>query len=270
MIRISVDSYKEDTYFQTVLGKVKTKNIGISSEQLNKSIKFINTYMPENIYQVIFLKEFRKQINRIVTENVYSRNVKSIGPYLKDYFFELDAMGVEKYSNEYTIVISTCDSLDLVLNHLCGVDMNKIREIDDYQRISRALITGDTDLMSNLELSKLLNIDEKLDSFLISRYSASRDKFEFIQSLSVLIVEEAQYILDETMKRFRTYYDQCVGKKIVLRCMSCSQLVCGVNDPIDYEVMVDDNYYLKLKSHKQYDFITHVQESFCTYEKGSD
>lgn len=270
LIRISVDSYSGDAFFQTVLGKIKTKNIGITTEQLNRSIKFINTFMPKNIYQVIFLKEFKEQINKLITENIYSRTVNNVGPYIKDYFFELDAMGVEKYSNDYIVVISTCDSLDLVLNRLCGADMNKIRNIDNYQLLSRALITGDLNLLSNIELKSLLNIDENLDSFLISRYSASRDKFEFIRSLSVLIVNEAQYILDETMKKFRTFYEEDMGKKIVLRCMSCTRLVCGVNEPMDYEVTIGDNYYLKLKSHGKYEFINYVQDSFCTYERSND
>ena len=269
-MRISVDSYEEDRFYKTVLGKVRTKGVDISTKNLNKAIKFINSFTPKNIYQILFLKRFREQIDVLIKYSGLTRTISNIGPYNFDSFFELDAMGIERYSNKYSLVASTCDSLDLALNQICGADIESVRSIPDYQAISRALITGDQELMGHVNISSLLNVDSNLDSYLVSRFVMAKNQQEFIQKLAINVASKAQSILDEIMQRFRTYYSRTYNDSIVLRSMSSSRLVCGLENEINYEVEVIENYYLKVKAIKPFTAIDYTHESFCTYEGGSE
>lgn len=270
LIYMSVDSYNEDRFYNTVLGKVKTKGVGISTKNLNRAIKFINTFIPENIYQVLFLKRFRLQIETLMDYSKLTRTIDTIGPYEYDAYFELDAMGIEKYSNTYSLIASTCDSLDLVLNQLCGADIGRVRSIPNYKLISRALITGDPDLVGFVEINSLLNVDDNLDNYLVSGYAMAKSPQEFIQNLATNIAYKAQVILDEIMQRFRTYYHDKYKDSIVLRGMSSSKLVCGLENDIDYGIEIVDDYYLKIKSMSPFTAISVAQDSFCIFEGGSN
>lgn len=267
-MRLSMDSYSLYEYYHTVLGKTRTKNLHVNRDNLNEVIHLINTFMPKNIFQIAFLKNLRESVKFFISHKKLIRDVKDVGPYVVDRYFELDSLGLEKYSKKYTAVATTWDCLDLVLNHICGANIEKVRNIDNYKQISRALITGDFDLMSKLSFQSLVNVDDRLDEYLVAYYSASEDKYEFLRTITQAISTEAQAILDNTMSRFRTYYEEYYGDTIVLRAMSGSRLIIGSEKPFEYELRLDDHYYLKVRTYEKFEYINHVQDTCCIYEGG--
>lgn len=267
-MRLSMNSYNVDDYYHTVLGKTRTKNININRVNLNEVIHLLNTFIPKNIHQISFMKKLRTAVKYLIENPKSQRIVEDNGPFFIDKFLELDSLGIEKYSNTYTAFVSTSDCLDLALNQICGADIESIRNIKNYKLLSRALTSGDYDLMSKLSFESLLNVDDKLDDFLISYYVASEDKYAFLNTVIRMISSATQTILDDTMSRFRTFYNNSHPQNIVLRAMSSSKLILGAEEPFEHEIKVADNYYLKIRTYEQFEFINYVQEPYCLYEGG--
>lgn len=185
-------------------------------------------------------KEDRKNFLSLkVYDRLYKKNALGVD---LDSHFEYEMLGLSLTSSAFCYTISLEDHLDLVLHCLTGCDMKKVREIEDYEKISRAIINVDLDNL-DISLNKFFDIDDKLNNYLETLFSSTDNEIDCIKGFFINISQKAQDIL-----KYIGFYLQgkSIGKvlsfhfgKIIITCKGY------FGEPL--EIYEDDNKLMDLK-----------------------
>lgn len=144
--------------FYRELGKIATKDCSIVRKIPTRDILNIFGLAPEG-----------GNVLNIVTA-LNNKPTKSLS-YIFDGFFldshiEIEKCGFHSCSGSAVVVIDLTNRLDIVLNVLCGADMQRVRSIPNYEKISRSILR--CDLEEDLTLKSLLCGDKRLELYLHS------------------------------------------------------------------------------------------------------
>lgn len=95
-----------------------------------------------------------------------NRSYFSIFGARHDSHFIQEMLALNEKSNKYYYIVSLEDSLDLILNHVCGCDPNRVRIMNSYSKVSRSLLSLDINNL-DIKLSEFEGLDSNLDSYLM-------------------------------------------------------------------------------------------------------
>ena len=82
-----------------------------------------------------------------------------------DNLFLLEILGVGKYCKKYSVVLDMSDCLDYILHRLSGCSISSVRQLQDYDNISKNIIGLNFDELQNLTFSDLFALDDKLAKY---------------------------------------------------------------------------------------------------------
>lgn len=200
-------------------------------------------------------------ISKLKTIDYESRQVDLICSLRCDRNIVAEALGVVKYSRDDTLVFSLQDSLDLVLYSLCGVEPSKIRQLNDYKRLSRGLLNMDFELLGSLTFEELLEIDDKLDYYLSTLFNQSQDYADFLRLFFTTITDKCFDLLCIYAERFRDYILTNNSNFVMSpRSADITTIVFACSGELDYELELCHNYFLKVRTFKRKQYVHHVDE----------
>lgn len=253
-MRLSVDLYNNlsDQMYQAQVGKLNNKQlsvIGDYSEYLNQ--------MPSTIFEETHLHNLT---NASVDRRVY-RDTLGI---LCDSSLDLEVIGVTKYAKNDTVLFTLQDSLDLVLNYLCDVDMNVLRQLPNYQQISRGILNADHRLLDGIPFGDLLGLDSRLDAYLIRINTTSISYEDFLNKFFIEVTSACNTLLHQYVMQYRSYYSD-LGLKLPLRSKNICSIVFGSEIEIDDKMELVPGYFIQIKSYKKCEYMKYVNELRSEY-----
>ena len=271
-----MDFYKssyngDEKYYNTVRGKLKQKRFNMKTVDFNVLLELAANYYPKDRYQIQFLSELRTALDQYISSSKHDdRKFIDVLGGSYDVYFPIDAMGRAYYSNKKTLVVSIKDSLDLVLNSLCGVPIESVRNIENYKLLSRCILSLYRSPLRGLSLDVLLGAHPILDSYIKMLYATSSTPDEFKFKFMEKILKEANKLLHQYASMFRSIIDDD-GKHVVLRSYNLCNVILGTDDDgfSDNRFFISDDYCLLVKSYDRDAYIDSVGEECSLYLGGA-
>lgn len=84
-----------------------------------------------------------------------------------DKMHTLELLGVGRYAKQYTVQLDFRDELAYFLHLLSGCKVENITAIENYQQLSRSLLTYDQAALERFNITALMGLDPALDSFFV-------------------------------------------------------------------------------------------------------
>ncbi len=264
-MHISIDTYKHlyDPLYTTVSGKLTSKDL-VLKESLEEylSLDITSDFRESHIRSVL------EGVKVLRSGNDYKRIYKSILGIKCDTAFDIEMLGIERYSKKHTVLFSLQDSLDYILYTLCGVDPKKVRAIPHYQRISRGILNVDVDLLGSRSFGDLIGIDPDLDNYIAGINRRSLDYADFVTNFFTALTECCNGLLHSLAMKYKCYYKE-QGISLVLKSKNISSVVFSSEIPVNDEMQLLDNYFIKINSYTKRNYINHI-EDFCSSHNSSD
>lgn len=259
LMRLSIQNFDiefEQSNFIPLLNKTEIKSF-----KLEHSICDFETVECESIYE-------KDYITRLLETDKSNRVIEHILDIACDKNIEAESLGVAKYCKEHTLVFSLQDSLDLVLFSLCGVDPKLVREIPSYQRLSRGLLNVNFDLLGDFTFEELLNIDVRLDYYLNAIYNEAENYQEFLELFYKRLTDKCYELLCMYAEKYRDYF-LAQDSKIVMspRSKNITTIILSCNVPLNTEMELINNYFLKVRTYKLKEYFNYINESCVTYDE---
>lgn len=253
-MHLSVDLYNNlsDQMYQAQVAKLHNKQlsvVGDYSEYLNE--------MPKTIFEETHL---RNLMSASINRRIY-RDTLGI---MCDSSLDLEVIGVTKYAKDDTVLFTLQDSLDLVLNYLCDVDMNVLRTLPNYQQISRGILNADHTMLDGIPFGDLLGLDSRLDAYLIRINTTSISYEDFLNKFFIEVTSACNTLLHQYVMQYRSYYND-LGLRLPLRSKNISSVVFGSEIEIDDKMELVPGYFIHIKSYKRCEYINHINEIRSEY-----
>lgn len=254
-MNILINTYKHlnDPIYYTVSGKLRHKDMVIR-ENLN-----YDNLAANDIYTEIHKKNTLECIKLSKNSNEFKRVYKSVLEFKYDSAFDIEMLGIERYSKEHTVLFSLQDSLDFVLNQLCGVDTELVRRIPNYQRISRGLLNIDVEMLGQANFGELIGIDPRLDNYIARMDSSALDYADFILKFFGEITECCNALLHKLAMQYQCFYKE-QGKSLSLKSKNISSVVFASEIPVDDAMEILEDYFILIKSYKRLEYGNHVAD----------
>lgn len=185
-----------------------------------------------------------------------------------DSHFLLEAMGVGRDCKKYTIIYDMSNCLDYILHRLTGCSIDKVRQIKNYNEVSKGILTLNFEALENVTLGDILAIDPKITEWLISLIdnivSGSNLTEGEIMDLLLLrfyrtILQEANSIKSYVIMYIRRHFSAVVRSKFL-----CGMLASSDVAP-DTVITLTDNTKDNVED---YDMQIYVLESGEFFTKG--
>lgn len=253
---ISIDTYRNlnDPLYSTVSGRLLLKDLVIKED--------LKDYTDLDITSVFTESHIRSVIEGLKvagSTNESKRIYKSILGIKCDTAFEIEMLGVERYSKKHTVLFSLQDSLDYVLHILCGVDPSKVRKIPHYQRLSRGILNVDVDLLDELSFGHLIGIDEKLDKYIAGVNRKSFDYADFVTKFFTELTECCNGLLHTLAMKYKCYYKE-QGINLALKSKTITSVAFSSDVSISDEMQIMEDYFIKINSYTKKRYINHVDD----------
>lgn len=120
-----------------------------------------------------------------------------------DSHFNLESMNVSKRSRGYVVVYSINNLLPIVLNMLCGCDIEKVANIKFINEISDSILNLNLD--RTLYVNSLVHSDPNLDEYLKKYFGKDDYDVEYLKSFVSDINSKALYVLKYIMSHLETH-----------------------------------------------------------------
>lgn len=203
----------------------------------------------------------REHINTVLLKSRRDRNYDGLFGLKVDSHIELEKAGLsaDTRNHPYRVVVSLADSLDLILSGIAECDWEGISDkIDNYQLVSRGMLTLNFKLLQDMSFNVLFGIDPKIDLFIGKRENNTQEIVQFIFECLLRNAQKiASYIALEIKHKFTTDTND-----VVLKSRSYSEVVLSSREPIDEVVTLTNGYSIAVKSFLAQDYLKHVGESF--------
>lgn len=149
-------------------GHRKGKQIQSRAFILEGNLDFLNDYE----FDTQEFKDFKERcyIAASMPERKYNNILGSC-----DSHYELEILGLGKYTKRYVIVIDFADCLDIILAKLTGCSIEAVRELDDYAKVSKDMLTFKLEDSETVPLSSIIGLDQKIKTWFTSLIYANRN-----------------------------------------------------------------------------------------------
>lgn len=168
---MQVDLFKSRAFlenYQKIGSQVETRKFAI--DPARGSIDDIGQYVV--CYNDNALEEYKNKLKKDV-EN--GRSYRHIGAAGSDSLFEVEALGIAKYCKKYVAILDLSCALDYVLHRLCKCNMEAVRNIEEYQTISYAIMNYDFERTEQILFDSFFQVDPRLDEYFIRLLESTDD-----------------------------------------------------------------------------------------------
>ena len=237
---------------KTQFGKVRSKGFTstVSAEQIN-SLR-VNDAYKQHIIELLNLVEKNNKKGNIV-------RYPSFCSGYTDQYFDLEVLGIECYAQQYSIVADLSDKLDYVLHRLSGCTTAEVRQIPNYEQLSKAILSVDTN--SSFDISVLLDVSPKLTNWLNSIYNAAvaKDNSNSLQyNFFCSLFQEIQYELNTLKVNIFHQLKRLGGEGVIVRSYSYTSIVSTSAQPFNatFEFTQDgyENCIVEIKSYEKFQY----------------
>lgn len=209
--------------------------------------------------------------NKLLNDINSTRNYEKIGWAYCDNLFNLELLGLEQNTREYIILLDFSDSLDYILHLLSHCDMEAVRNIRDYHKISKSMLNYDFSELGEVKFDVFFGIDSNLDKYLDKLYGSVLDLNNYTEMPTEQLLTEYikmfySKILKEVsiVKSYIMRYLKEIDSKIVGTSMSFSSYIGTVDhmlDDLHLNLKLDnfDDYGIDLKIFKRYEYLSLLQ-----------
>ena len=179
-----------------------------------------------------------------------------------DNLFLLEILGVGKYCKKYSVVLDMSDCLDYILHRLSGCSISSVRQLQDYDNISKNIIGLNFDELQNLTFSDLFALDDKLAKYLSSLIRSASEDYtdpnriiqEFVLKFYTEVVSEVSSIKDYCMM----FLQQLNPGSFVYRSKSYTSSVATSDVAINEQIVIKanncDDYELVVRSYEMFEY----------------
>lgn len=248
-MHLSINSYNQltDQMYKAQSAKLENKQLSVVGD--------FNSYIAHQPKTIFEKQHFRNLMGASLDKRVY----KEVLGIMCDVSLDLEVIGVTKYAKENTIMFTLQDSLDLVLNYLCDVDMRLLRALPNYKQISRGILNADHEMLKDVKFGDLIGLDSRLDIYLISLNTAAVSYDDFLNKFLTEITCACNVLLHQFVMQYRMYYSDR-GYKLPLRSKNICSVVISSDIEIDDSMELVEGYFIKVKSYKKGEYIHHVND----------
>lgn len=229
----------------------------------------------EDIQEYLVKQDISDALKKqLITDLGLSRNYKKIGWAYCDNLFYLELLGLEQNTREYTMLLDFSDSLDYILHLLSHCDMNAVRGIPNYHKISRSLLNYDFKDLGSVNFDIFFGIDKNLDQYLQELYkyvlelhnykdmSTEELLNEYIKAFYSKILKEVSIVKSYIMRYLKEIDGGVVGTS-----MSFSSYVATMDHELpdlhlDLKLKTYDDYGIDLKVFKRFEYLRNLNENF--------
>jgi hypothetical protein len=176
---------------------------------------------------------------------------------------EIEKLGVCKHCRKYTTIISLEDSLDYILHRLSGCSTDKIRQLSDYDRVSRALMKLNFDALEGIHFGDLRMLDDKMAAFLdkilleVGTNSDEEDiSAEFVERFASTLFSELKRVLEYVVFNYLFSLNKGVA---VLRSKSLCSFVLSSYERLETDIIIKsegyEDYSIKVRSFEKWQYL---------------
>lgn len=242
-----------DLFSKPVLSASLARAIAYLEERMCTVVYNLDAYKtmkPENIYQ---------ESHIAIVNSTYNspRKYTKIFGQPQDSHMEIEKLGVCRYCKKFTIVISLEDCLDYVLHYLSDCSIDKVRKLENYMLLSRGILNVNYKFLDKFEYFSLLNVDDKLNDYLIDLYQDDSDT-AFITNFFSEVVQTCSRMVDYIYAEIKEIY----GATIVARSKGLATIVVSSDVRIEDEIVLryegKQDYVFKIKCLERLEHLTEL------------
>lgn len=203
----------------------------------NKKVRYLKDRYNTDVYDSII------QLSQM------NRNYSKVGKSACDNLYLLEALGLGDSCREYTIILDFSDRLDYILHRLCKCSTQNVRMMNDYDRISEAILNLRFDSLTDVSLEKFIGLDNRLDCFMRELFDNSVSSSLLEEDILGNFLNRFFYsILDElnSIKNYCTVaLKECEKYKgsIVYRSKSFASTIATASVPVKEELTIVSEGY---------------------------
>lgn len=255
-----------DLFDDVLVGRTKRqiKQIatrGYKIDKRHRTLEGIRPYCRDEHHYRLYKEYFMKLISD-------GRKYQSIGDAMEDSLFEVEALGIANNGQPYVLVADYSSCLDYILHRLYGCKISDIRAIDDYDRISKAILSYDFKNASDIPLSRLILASDELSTYFASLAYESKDEIlECNDRISWMAYQFYKDVLSTLgFIKFYTTVVLCnsfmslAGRKGIIRSTSFSKIAAASS------VMFNDVVKIHDRSSDNIEDYEIVYRTYCPYE----
>lgn len=183
-----------------------------------------------------------------------------------DNLWKLEALGLGKYSREYTVIIDLSEALDLLMELEFGCCREECRQIPNYQEVSRRLMNFDFEgasekfgvlfFESEMMTKAYLRLFEEIESSAAAiNYSQDEKMSRFVFKFYSRILQKASAVKDYVVCDLQRQYPGCM----IYRSKNFSSAILTSDMRLDDELVLrlpsGNDYKLKLHQYRRYEWI---------------
>lgn len=157
-----------------------------------------------------------------------------LGASIDSYFNIYTLNIIDKFQDHYIVVYSLQDLLPLVLNHMCGCDIEAIMQINDLDVISRDILEMKFD--SDISIRSFVGLDKNLDEFIQTICIEDNSEFavlsNFMTNVNRNMTNMLKYIAIAIESNSAMSFISIDKSKILFRSMreDIDEVICKYND----------------------------------------
>lgn len=156
-----------------------------------------------------------------------------------DILYELELLGVERYSKQFTIAIDFVNCLDLILAVLTGCSMESVQALDNYEKVSRDMLTFRLEDSETVPLSSIIELDPKIKIWFTALIYANRDKDDSMDLKDTVynVLYEFYSAVMDLLEKIKNYVGGVLSdaEGIVYRSKSYSSIILSADSPFPDE-----------------------------------
>ena len=175
------------------------------------------------------------------------RHYKDVIGTCIDSHYYVEYFGLSENTRKYIITLDFSNCLDLVISFITGCSPTKLRQIENYDKVSNAILNLDIDNL-NIGLDTFTFVDPKISGYLKKLYDSTNGETEFVRKMFEEILAAMLRIV-----KYVAFYIQ-KNTDSVVRSISKQSVVLTSNVPltddeltIHYSAMDGSVYDYKIK-----------------------
>lgn len=212
-------------------------------------------------YNTKALNEYKESLKCAIESG---RKYDHIGYAGCDNLFEVEALGIAKYCKRYTMILDLSDSLDYMLHRLSKCNIDAIRNMPNYSKISNAIMNYRFDDVEQIFFNSFFQIDHALDEYFVKLLGTANDvtissdnKMNWIvNKFYVDIINTACSVKDYTMTFLRSKLQK---NTFAYRSKSYSAALASVENVFDENIIFHqdgyEDYNVDIKCYEPFGYI---------------
>ena len=249
--------------YRKIAGPLMTRQFILAKDLSN--YKNIANIAQQDIYKKLHSSSVLHYANRdrCYVPVIPNSNVKV------DTHFELERAGLGMDPHMYRTIISFKDSLDYILHRICNISYSKLFDElgDNYSQISSALLLYSENLMGDFGFDSLVNIDPKLDDYLmrlLAEQESSASNFSYVSLASTFFNNLLIYAQGYAtfLGAFLQAHYKDLGISLVFKSVSASEVILATDTPVNETIELTSGYLINVISYKPSEVMSTLNHNF--------